>query len=128
MKRHKHNKPIKKTINLKRQSIMKTQHGATLNGLVNAHNADTQASFEYGLDTTYGGVISVDELVTGNEDKPVQANVEDMEAETLYHFRLAMENSVGTAYGEDKTFITLKDGVEEPGLPTGTTEDATNVH
>jgi phosphodiesterase/alkaline phosphatase D-like protein len=84
-----------------------TLTSATLNSKVNANNADTTVSFEYGLDTSYGSTVSATPSpVSGTTDTPVSANLTDLTPHTLYHYRIKATNSAGTTYGNDETFTT----------------------
>lgn len=82
--------------------------GATLNGSVNANNADTDVTFEYGTSVSYGNTIAaVPGTVTGNTDTAVSASITGLVSNTLYHFRVKAVNSGGrTSYGNDMTFAT----------------------
>jgi len=79
----------------------------TLNGLVNANNADTSVTFEYGTTTSYGTTIAaVPGAVTGGADTPVSASITGLTPNTLYHFRVKAISLGGTSYGSDMTFAT----------------------
>jgi phosphodiesterase/alkaline phosphatase D-like protein len=80
---------------------------ATLNGLVNANNAETTVTFEYGTDTNYGSSVTADQSpVTGTVETAVSVGVTGLAPGTEYHFRVKAENSQGTTYGADMTFTT----------------------
>ena len=81
--------------------------GATLHGTVNANNADTLVTFEYGLTTSYGTTVSADQgTVTGLVDSPVTATLSGLVPNTTYHYRVKGTNIAGTANGGDLTFTT----------------------
>ncbi len=81
---------------------------ATLNGTVNANNASTTVTFEYGLTAAYGSTVAgVPSPVTGNVVTPVSAAIGGLAPNTLYHFRVKGVNAVGTSNGSDLTFTTL---------------------
>ncbi|MBI5102843.1 MAG: DUF1566 domain-containing protein [Nitrospirae bacterium] len=85
-----------------------TATGATLNGTVNANNASTTVTFEYGLTTSYGNTVTaVQSPVTGNADTPVSRAIAGLEMNKTYHFRIKGVNSAGSAYGDDMTFELL---------------------
>ena len=85
-----------------------TISGATLNGTVNANNASTTVTFEYGLTAGYGsGVTANQSPVTGTTDTPVSAAITGLNHGTIYHYRVDATNSVGTTNGTDLTFTTL---------------------
>ncbi len=81
---------------------------ATLNGTVNANNASTTVTFEYGLTAAYGSTVpGVPSPVNGNVVTPVSAAISGLAPNTLYHFRVIGVNAVGTSNGNDLTFTTL---------------------
>ena len=84
-----------------------TNVGATLNGTVNANNASTAVTFEYGLTTSYGSVVAgVPSPVTGTSATPVSASIAGLQPNTTYHFRVVGVNANGSANGNDMTFTT----------------------
>jgi hypothetical protein len=87
-----------------------TQTGATLNGRVNPENDPTTVTFEYGLDTTYGTVLSGGGTLTGGKSKAVSAVVADLTCGSTYHFRVVAVNAIDpfTTNGLDRTFKTPK--------------------
>jgi hypothetical protein len=94
----------------------------TLNGTVNANNASTTVSFDYGLTAAYGtNVAGVPVTVNGNVVTAVLANLTGLQPCTLYHYRVNGVNIGGTANGNDLTFTTL------PGPPTAVTTAATGI-
>ena len=78
---------------------------ATLNGTVNPRGATTMVSFQYGLTTGYGSTTPM-QTQNGNTVRPVSANIAGLLANRTYHFRIVATNSVGTRYGNDRTFTT----------------------
>ncbi|MCX6247914.1 MAG: hypothetical protein NTW10_09285, partial [Bacteroidetes bacterium] len=81
---------------------------ATLTGTVNANNASTTVSFDYGLTTLYGtNVPGVPSPVNGIVPTAVLAGITGLLPCTLYHFRVNGTNSGGTSNGNDLTFTTL---------------------
>jgi len=100
---------------------MSKLHGATLNGLVNPMGAVTTVTFEYGIDTTYGTVVVLPDAISGKVALPVSINITELDADTLYHFRVKASNISGESIGEDLTFTTMVD------LPEVTTLAATNI-
>jgi hypothetical protein len=84
-----------------------TGSGATLNGTVNANGAATTVTFEYGLTSAYGSVLSgVPANVTGSIVTNVLAAVTGLLPNTLYHYRVVGVSTGGTSYGMDLTFTT----------------------
>lgn len=81
--------------------------GATLNGTVNANYVSTTVTFEYGTTTNYGQTVTASQSpVTGTTNVNVSAGITGLTAGTTYHFRVKAVNSVGTTYGDDKSFTT----------------------
>jgi hypothetical protein len=96
--------------------------GATLNGLVNPNFLSTTVTFEYGLTTSYGSTATASQSpVTGSASTNVSAVITSLNPGATYHFRVKTVNSIGTTYGDDKTFLTLGQA------PTATTLAATNI-
>ena len=84
---------------------------ATLNGIVNPNYSITTANFEYGNTTNYGYVIqAIQSPINGSSEVNVSANISGLTTNTLYHFRLKAENSLGITYSPDLTFKTLMTG------------------
>ena len=84
-----------------------TSSAATLNGTVNANNISTTVSFEWGLTTNYGNIISATPpTVTGSNATPVLSNLNGLNSNTTYHFRVKGTSAGGSGIGNDLTFIT----------------------
>jgi len=99
-----------------------TTTGATLNGSVNANNASTAVSFDYGLTTSYGtSVTATQSPVSGTTATSVSYVLTGLVPNTTYHFRVKGVNTAGTTYGTDLTFATLA------AVPTATTASATAI-
>jgi phosphodiesterase/alkaline phosphatase D-like protein len=82
-----------------------TPNTATLNGTVNANNADTTVTFEYGLTTAYGTTVTADQSpVLGSADTAVSKWITGLTADTTYHYRVVGVNGVGATNGADMTF------------------------
>jgi uncharacterized protein (TIGR02145 family) len=81
---------------------------ATLNGSINANYLTTVVTFEYGISPSYGSTVSaIQSPVTGNASTNLSADISGLIAGTTYHYRIKAVNSLGTAYSNDITFITL---------------------
>jgi hypothetical protein len=78
---------------------------ATLNGLLDPHGLTTSVYFQCGTTTNYGRTTAV-QSHTGNTYRNIAANVVGLARNTTYHFRIVATNSVGTRYGNDRTFTT----------------------
>jgi len=95
---------------------------ATLNGTVNANNASTIVTFEYGLDTSYGSTaLAIQNPVLGSTNTAVSVTVTEFLPNTTYHYRVSATNANGTTNGADMTFTTL------PQAPTAVTNGASAV-
>ena len=80
---------------------------ATLNGTVNANNADTTVTFEYGLTAAYGTTVTADQSpVTGGSNTAVSVVLSGLSPNTTYHYRVVGQNSEGITNGADMTFTT----------------------
>jgi plastocyanin len=76
---------------------------ATLNGLLDPHGLTTSVYFQCGTTTNYGRTTPM-QSHTGNTFRNIAANVVGLAGNTTYHFRIVATNSVGTRYGNDRTF------------------------
>jgi Leucine-rich repeat (LRR) protein len=86
-----------------------TTTGATLNGTINANNASTAVTFQYGLTTGYGTNVTASQSpVTGISDTPVSYALSGLAPNTTYHYRVVGLNTAGTTNGLDQTFTTLQ--------------------
>ena len=95
--------------------------GAILHGTVNANNASTTVTFEYGTTAAYGSTATADQSpVTGSTDTAVTATISGLSFNTTYHYRIVGTNINGTTNGADMIFTTTLN----PSAITGT---ATNV-
>ena len=99
-----------------------TSTGATLGGTVNPNGSQTTATFDYGLDTTYGSSAPA-VPVPGNGTAPVtvSAQLSGLQPARTYHYRLTATSVGGSASGTDSTFTT------SPVLPFAQTLPATGV-
>jgi len=95
---------------------------ARLNGSVNPHGLATTFHFQYGLTTGYG-LTTPPQNRNGNTPQNVSANINNLMANRVYHFRIVASNARGTRFGADRTFTTRT----PTGAPIVTTNAATNV-
>ena len=88
-------------------------HGANLTGwMVNPGNDITSGYFEYGLTIDYGTQLTIDNIPAFGTDVLIPDTfITELEAETQYHVRLVVTNSIGTTISDDVTFATLADNV-----------------
>lgn len=99
-----------------------TNTGATLHGVVQANNAATTVTFQYGLTTAYGTTVTATESpVNGVMSVPVSRAIGGLTDAITYHYRVVAQNSSGTTYGDDQTFLT------GAPAPAATTEAATGI-
>ncbi|WP_028582757.1 cadherin-like domain-containing protein [Desulfogranum japonicum] len=81
--------------------------GATLNGSINANNASTAVTFEYGTDTNYGNSVTADQSpVTGSSGTAVSKAITGLLPGQTYHFRVVGVSAVGNTNGNDQSFTT----------------------
>jgi len=104
---------------------------ATINGTVNANGNSTTASFEWGLNTSYGNTaVATPGTVTGSSSTAVYANLTGLTANTTYHYRVKGVNGGGTSNGADLTFTTLASGTActpDAGVTSGMGPASSNV-
>ncbi len=80
---------------------------AVLHGTANPNNFSTTAWFEYGQTTSYGSSTTPLSIGNGLSNIPFSQSTGILSPNTTYHFRAVAQNSNGTSYGGDQTFITL---------------------
>jgi len=83
-------------------------NAAKLNGTVNANGNTATMSFEYGTTTAYGTTVGATPItVSGNTTTPIQANITNLQSNTLYYFRtVATYNNGLVVHGNAKSFTT----------------------
>ena len=92
------------------------QTGVTLNGLVNANNAATTYSFEYGPSPSLGLATPAGSL-GGDTTAAVSAALTGLSPGTVYYYRLSGSNSFGSAQSALGSFATLPNA--PPVVATG---------
>jgi|GEM_PF-2078110 len=95
---------------------------ATVSGTVNANNANTTDSVQYGLTTGYGTtVVATPATATGTSATSISAILSGLTPNTTYHYQVKAVNATGTSYGDDSTFTT------SAIVPTATTGAASSI-
>ena len=79
--------------------------------------AAASAHFQYGTTPAYGSATTADTVAATAPDAPVSASISGLAPDTLYHFRLVVTNTVGTAFGADQTFTTRSKTTSPPPAP-----------
>jgi hypothetical protein len=79
---------------------------ATLTGAVDPNGHSTNWTFEYGATTSYGAKTATQNAGSNPGARSVSAPIGNLTPGTLYHYRLVVASSSGTAYGADATFTT----------------------
>ena len=83
-----------------------TSSGARLVGTVDPNGEATASYFEYGRTTRYGSRTPDAAAGSGTSARRVTADVDGLQPNTVYHFRLVASNPSGVRSGADKTFRT----------------------
>lgn len=99
-----------------------TESAAKLHGTLTADGGEAcTVHFQWGETDAYG-TETADQTgkVTNNT---FQADIADLDPNTVYHFRSVAHNSAGTSYGDDQEFQTL----QHYEAPTATTDPADDV-
>jgi hypothetical protein len=81
---------------------------ATLQAQIDAEGAETTYRFEYGVSSSYGTVTPISGGAMGSGTSPVtvQAHPQELQPETIYHYRVVATSAAGTSDGPDETFVT----------------------
>lgn len=122
-------------------NVATTPVTAILNGSANPNNLSTVVTFEYGLTTSYGSVVTADQSpISGGSTVNITASLASLTAGNTYHFRIKTQNALGVSYGEDMTFTLLGlglnwaggiifylDGTGIHGLVAATTDQSTGA-
>lgn len=83
------------------------QVSATLGGIaVNPDLAGATTLFQYGTTTAYGLVAPGQAVDPTTAQAPISASIGALTPGTTYHYRLVVQNAVGSAFGADRTFTT----------------------
>ena len=96
---------------------------AVFQGTANPQGGTTFVFFEYGTSPAYGQSTSARGIGNGSDPALVLQSTSGLIAGTTYHYRLVASNSLGTSFGEDRTFQT---GFSSPLAKTGTASPLAN--
>jgi virginiamycin B lyase len=93
---------------------------ARLRGKVRPNSQATYYHFEYGPSAGYGTTTSTVYAGSSYDLEHVFAEVEDLQPNTQYHYRVVAENDAGVTVGADRVFSTSVLPVEDPPPPAET--------
>lgn len=99
----------------KASSITNTFGGVS--ATVNPGGRHTRYFFQYGLTAGYGALTAPKSAGSGTKALTVKATLTGLTPGTSYHYRVVAFNSIGTSYGQDRSFKTS--GHPPPGAVTG---------
>jgi phosphodiesterase/alkaline phosphatase D-like protein len=102
------------------------QTTATLNATVNPNGGEvTSCELDYGTSQAYGESVPCSSSPgSGSGSVAVSASLQNLSANTTYHFRIVATNAGGTSTGADQTFETLPDA---PTVVTGAASSLTQT-
>ncbi len=104
-----------------------TTNGATINGLVNANGASTNYWFEYGTNSSLGSNTGSQSVGSGTFAQSVFANINNIQANTTYYFRVVAQNQYGISYGSILSFTTSGGNNNQGSAPNAQTNSASNI-
>jgi hypothetical protein len=85
-----------------------SQNAATMTAVVSPNNQATTYYFQYGPSTAYGSQTIPATVPAGSVPVTVAANVQGLEARTIFHYRIvALHSNTAPQPGADATFMTL---------------------
>ena len=97
-----------------------TSASATLNANVNPNGGPVSVYFEYGTTTAYGNLSATNALASNLENvQAVALAITGLLPGTTNHFQAVVQNSLGTNYGGDLTFVTPPTPVLEVSFASG---------
>jgi hypothetical protein len=100
---------------------------STLNGYVNPNGASTSVWFQYGTSNSFGSTSTSASVGSGNSQLSYSISVSGLSGNTTYYFRSVANNSFGTVYGNTLSFTTTGDNQQQGGVPTVSTNSASNI-
>lgn len=82
-----------------------------ITGIVDPRGLKTAVTYEYGLSKSYGSkwpesVAEQEKWVTGRTPREVEQDIEGLEPESTYHYRVVATNALGKVVGPDQTATT----------------------
>jgi len=77
----------------------------TLNGVANPGGTNTSVWFAWGTTTNYGNTTSAQLVGTGTSDTNFSYVLAAVSGGLTYHFRAAVSNSLGVAFGANQSFV-----------------------
>jgi hypothetical protein len=82
-------------------------NAATLNGFVNPNGIMTSVIFQYGTSSVYDSTkVAIESPFQETADMSVSANITQLKASTVYHYRIVATNSLGATFSNDIAFTT----------------------
>lgn len=91
---------------------------ATFNGSINPNVLSTTAWIEWGTTTGYGRMTTKTAMGSGSTVAMLSPMLTGLPAGVMLHYRAVASNSVGTAYGSDRTFCTPAIALNGPNVVT----------
>jgi len=104
------------------------QTSAVLAGWASPNSVATTAWLEWGTSTAYGNTTPVESIGSGANSVQVHAAISGLTPRTTYHVRTVANNSLGTTYGADNSFMTKIDGTIGVRLITLQVSDHGGAH
>jgi hypothetical protein len=107
-----------------------TRRGALLSGTIDAENAPTSYTFEYGPSAGYGHSTLPASAGAALGDVAVPSQMlSELQPATTYHYRLVASNAAGTTVGADQAFTTAAatPPAASSGAPTAVTQSTATI-
>lgn len=84
-----------------------TVNAATLNGFVNPNGIMTSVIFQYGATSVYDSTkTAIESPFMETSSMAVSANISQLKASTVYHYRIVATSSLGATFSSDIAFTT----------------------
>jgi phosphodiesterase/alkaline phosphatase D-like protein len=104
---------------------------ATLNGQLLPGEFDAHYYFEWGTSSAYGNSTPAPpgtDAGSGTSAVAAEASLAGLSPNTLYHYRIVVQNSFGATYGEDRTFTSSGPPQIVSEATTGISQTAATIH